>query len=250
MSTKKSKKQKKKKSKKTSSSKEATKKRDRSRSRSEEHRKKKRKSYRKSRSPPTAAADHRRHSSYHRSRSNSRSRKYRSNNDEFVEKIDKKKLLEIAKANVINAASLKVQYTNVNTTVNILTDNSAAAQQQKGQGTKSINELVEYCKKISNDVLNDDDDNNDDKMIFHHPFETKEVPFSAKVNIIIKIKKRNDFKIFLMFSSMDHLKRMHQNHQKKFIIYFQSQVAAYIVIRRISKRVASKRMKLKCLKLM
>jgi hypothetical protein len=180
MSTKKSKKQKKKKSKKSSSKEEKTsdktpKKRERSRSRSE-HRKKKRKSHsrRRSRSPVDKNNSYHRSHSYHRSRSNSRSRKYRSN-DEIIEKIDKKKLLEIAKANVNNAASSKVQHTNVNTTVNIATDNSS---QQKGQ-TKSINEFVEYCKKISNDVLSNENDEDDDKIF--HPFETKEVPFNAKV---------------------------------------------------------------------
>lgn len=179
MSTKKSKKQKKKKSKKSSSKEEkpsdkTPKKRERSRSRSE-HRKKKRKSHsRRSRSPVEKNNSYHRSHSYHRSRSNSRSRKYRSH-DEIVEKIDKKKLLEIAKANVNNAASSKVQYTNVNTTVNIATDNST---QQKGQ-TKSINEFVEYCKKISNDVLSNE--NEDDDKIFH-PFETKEVPFNAKID--------------------------------------------------------------------
>ena len=217
MSTKKSKKHKKKKSKKASKedkdvsiekkvdekgnkSDEKSRKREHSRSRSKHKKKRKSdedrtKKDRKSRSPETHYHHHYHH--YHkssRSRSNSRSRRKGSESgkdksykrlnsndtDDKTIKIDKKKLLEIAKANVINA-SLQLQYTNINTTMIKIEDSSSSGSQQKGQ-TKTINELVEYCKKLSNNILtNDNDEENDNKI--YHPYEMKVVPFNIKVII-------------------------------------------------------------------
>jgi hypothetical protein len=112
------------------------------------------------------------HNSRSRSRSNSRKRQeksYKTKHKQITEsdnsmKFDKKKLLEIAKANVIKAASLQVQYTSIN--ANIRIEDSASVP---SKSSKSINELVEYCKKLSGDL------NNDDTKVFH-PYATKEAP--------------------------------------------------------------------------
>lgn len=114
---------------------------------------------------------HHHHRKYSRSRSRSRSP---------ASRIDKKRLLEIARKNAI--AMLK------NGTFpgsdKLAPDLKEKALEKMRHGGKSIEELTEYCRKLSNgEALGDlssvsDDDSDHDRdgkdMAFHHPFVLKE----------------------------------------------------------------------------
>jgi hypothetical protein len=90
-------------------------------------------------------------------------------------KIDKSKLLQIAKANVLKTAAAELESHTVKPDI---------VEIQKTMNlnlkTKSIDQLVEYCKKLSKQNNDNESDSRDANSPFeadnnlHHPFEIKE----------------------------------------------------------------------------
>ncbi|XP_059619856.1 protein Son isoform X2 [Phlebotomus argentipes] len=143
-----------------------------------------------------------------RERSRSRSRS-RSRAEKSREKIDKKKLLEIARKNAISMLK--------NGTLpgcqNLAPADKEKALAKMTHGGKSIEELTEYCKKLSNgESLNDlssvssgnedsDHDKDGNAKAFHHPFVVKDrgpIVMNIKNSVPIPPKTAEQTKALLM----------------------------------------------------
>ncbi|KAL0099345.1 hypothetical protein PUN28_020126 [Cardiocondyla obscurior] len=110
---------------------------------------------------------------YPRGRSASRERKER------IE-INKKKLLEIARRNVINMIKQG--------TLSVVQQNKAIAAIQSGG--KTVDELTDFCKSLSKSEalgelssISSEDEESESEKGFHHPFLLKERPSSIIMNI-------------------------------------------------------------------
>uniref|UniRef100_A0A1B0CDE4 Uncharacterized protein n=2 Tax=Lutzomyia longipalpis TaxID=7200 RepID=A0A1B0CDE4_LUTLO len=139
-----------------------------------------------------------------RSRSRSRSRSEKSS-----EKIDKKKLLEIARKNAI----VMLKNGTLPGCQNLAPADKAKALAKMTHGGKTIEELTDYCKKLSNgETLNDlssassanedsDHDRDGNAKPFHHPFVVKDrgpIVMNIKNSVPIPPKTAEQTKALLM----------------------------------------------------
>ncbi|XP_050532828.1 protein SON [Daktulosphaira vitifoliae] len=144
------------------------------------------KSNKRSKTPDkTHSRDHRRRSRSRecerpqkRSRSNETSNKLSKYHSPSCEKIDKKKLLKIARK---NALSLVQQ--------GVLPVGSVKKESLANLPTKSVDELTDFCRKLSKKEKENGDDSlsstsdEESKQPFHHPFLVKDRP-----NIVMNIR--------------------------------------------------------------
>lgn len=122
----------------------------------------------------------------HRSRSRSRSRRH--------SPIDKKKLLEIARKNAISMLRSGTLPRNIS-------ENTKEKLMEKiRHGGKSIEELTNYCKKLSkaedlgelSDLTDSDNDGEGKPRAFHHPFEVKD---RGPIVMNIRVSERFHFRM-------------------------------------------------------
>ncbi|XKL63954.1 hypothetical protein PGB90_006318 [Kerria lacca] len=128
------------------------------------------------------------HRRKHKSRSHSktRTRQYgskSSSKSKFVEKIDKQKLLEIARKNAINLLNQGAL------PASVIANKDKIAFIKAGD--KTVDELIDFCKQLSKKEAKNHSENSESEINsddergkpFHHPFQIKERTASIVMNI-------------------------------------------------------------------